>query len=145
MTRLTLRELGQEKRPSVLQRILLAVRRVFSFTAERSNRMARFVVITRAYKKGEAVQAIANRHGCDRTTVLRYARLAGLPKRPRHFPADVRADVIRSYCDERRLPVAEIAALHEVSPAYVSKVAREEGISRYAPRPKQKRLIGAKR
>lgn len=145
MTRLTLRELGAEKRPGVLQRILLAVRRVLSFTAERSNRMARFVVITRAYRKGEAVQAIADRHGCDRTTVLRYARMAGLPKRPRHFPTDIRASVLRMYAAPEKVPVERIAALHEVSPAYVSKVAREEGISRYAPRPKQKRLTGAAR
>lgn len=43
------------------------------------------------------------------------------------------------YTDPARVPVAEIARLHEVSPAYVSKVARGEGVSRYAPRPKHKR------
>jgi transposase-like protein len=144
VTRLTLRQLGEERRPGVLQRILLAVRRVLSFTGERTNRLARFVVITRAYRKGEAVQSIADRYGCSRGTVLRYARLAGLPKRPRHSPADVRADVLRMYTDPARVPVADIARLHEVSPAYVSKVAREEGVSRYAPRPKHRRRRGEK-
>lgn len=37
-----------------------------------------------------------------------------------------------------RMDVAQIAERNGVSPAYVSKIAREEGISRYAPRPKKR-------
>lgn len=72
-------------------------------------------------------------------SVLGSLHARARPKRPRHSPAEVRADVLRMYTDPARVPVAEIARLHEVSPAYVSKVAREEGVSRYAPRPKHKR------
>ncbi len=72
-------------------------------------------------------------------SVLGSLHARARPKRPRHSPAEVRADVLRMYTDPARVPVADIARLHEVSPAYVSKVAREEGVSRYAPRPKHKR------
>lgn len=112
--------------------LLASVRRLMNFTQERSNRLSRFVVITRAYAKGEQVSSIEQRFGCSRTTVLKYARMAGLPKRPKHSPVEIRAAVIRDY--KAKMPIAEIARLHDVSPAYVSKVAREEGISRYRRR-----------
>lgn len=120
-----------------LPALVISIKRILKFEEERANRLARYIVITRAYQKGEEVNRIADRFGCRRGTVLRYARLAGLPTRPKHFPAKVRRAVIRDY--KRKVPVAQIARLHEVSAAYVSKIAREEGISRYDPRPKRKR------
>ncbi len=120
------------KRPNGLMRFLGLIKRIYIFTQERSNRLVRFVVITRAYAKGAPVQDIVTQYGCTRGTVLRYARLAGLPKRPKHFPAEIRAAVIRDY--KAKVPVAEIAKLHKVSQAYVSRSAKEEGISRYSSR-----------
>jgi hypothetical protein len=125
------------KRTEPLPALVASIKRILKFPQERANRLARYVVVTRAYQKGEDVNRIASRFGCTRGTVLRYARMAELPKRPKHFAIDVRRAVIRDY--KADMPVADIARLHEVSPAYVSKVAREERISRYAPRPKKRR------
>jgi hypothetical protein len=125
------------KAPAAFMAFLQLVRRVYTFTQERANRLTRYIVITRAYKAGKPVRDIENKYGCSRGTVLRYARLAELPKRPKHFPAEIRAGVIKDY--KAKMAVADIAKLHDVSPAYVSKVAREEGISRYEPRPKTRR------
>ncbi|MGY3615639.1 hypothetical protein [Bradyrhizobium sp. USDA 10063] len=122
--------------PRDFRALVASIKRIFHFPQERANRLARYVVITRAYEKGEDVNRIADRFGCTRGTVLRYARMAGLPTRPKHFPTKIRRAVIRDY--KAAMPVADIARLHEVSPAYVSKVAREQGISRYAPRPKKR-------
>ncbi|WP_334425559.1 hypothetical protein [Bradyrhizobium sp. AZCC 1620] len=116
----------------------MTVKRIVSFTQERANRLLRYVAITRAYRAGAPVQVIEDKYGCSRSTVLRYARLAELPKRPKHFDTDVRAAVIADY-KAGKMSVAQIAAAHDVSQAYVSKTAREEGISRYAPRPKRKK------
>ena len=137
---LTLRSAAEyvrtSKAPAALLSFLQLIRRVYTFTQERANRLTRYVVITRAYKAGKPVRDIEGKYGCSRGTVLRYARMADLPKRPKHFPEEIRKGVIRDY--KAKLPVADIAMLHAVSPAYVSKVAREEGISRYEPRPKRR-------
>lgn len=124
------------KAPAALLSFLQLVRRVYTFTQERANRLTRYVVITRAYKAGKPVRDIEGKYGCSRGTVLRYARMAELPKRPKHLPDEIRKAVIKDYKAE--VPVAMIAKLHDVSPAYVSKTAREEGISRYERRPKKK-------
>lgn len=137
------RYVRKDSAPVELRSLIASIKRIFHFPQERANRLARYVVITRAYAKGEDVNRIASRFGCSRGTVLRYARMAGLPTRPKHFGAAVRRAVIRDY--KVKMPVAEIARLHEVSPAYVSKIAREEGISRYGPRPKKRRRGKAKR
>lgn len=122
-----------------LRSVLASVRRIVTFTQERANRLVRYIAIMRAYKTGVAVRDIEEKYGCSKTTVLRYARMAELPKRPKHFPADIRRAVLDDY--RRGLSVAQIAQQHAVSPAYVSKIAREEGISRYAPRPKRHRSV----
>lgn len=114
-----------------------SIKRIFSFAQERANRPARFVAVTRAYQNGEPVRKIEERFGCSRQTINRYARMSELPTRPKHFPDDIRRAVIRDY-KNKCLSVIQIAELNSVSPAYVSKVAREEGISRYEPRPKRK-------
>lgn len=129
------------KAPAALLSFLQIIRRVYTFTQERANRLIRYVVITRAYKAGKPVRDIEGKYGCSRGTVLRYARMAEIPKRPKHFPKEIRNAVIADYKNPKTIPVAEIAKLHDVSPAYVSKVAREEGISRYEPRPKTKRRV----
>jgi hypothetical protein len=116
------------KAPRPLARLISAIQRVFTFTQERSNRIARFVKIVAAYKLGKPVKDIEAKYGCSRGTVLRYARLAGCPKRPKHFDPGVRKAVIALY--QQNKPLAEIQALLGVSQAYISKTATEEGINR---------------
>lgn len=138
---ITLKDAAHYVKTSKVSELLLtvlgAVKTIFTFRQERNNRINRYVLITREYAKGTKVADIIDQQGCSRQTVLRYARLAGLEKRPKHFPDEVRKGVIADY--KAGLSVAEIAMLNNVSPAYVSKVAREEGISRYAPRPKKRK------
>ena len=141
MPRLTLKNAGDYIRTSrgssELLSYIKAVKHIISFPKEHANRFSRYVIITRAYAAGQPIEDIQKRFGASRRTVLRYARLAELPKRPKHFPAEIRAAVISDYKD--KMPVADIARLHDVSPAYVSKLAREEGISRYEQQPKKKK------
>jgi len=114
-------------------------RRIFSFVQERANRLNRYHLVTRAYEDGKPVVDIIAKYGCSKGTVLRYARLAGLDKRPKpKFSDATRGAVIRAYTQTTK-KVEDIAAENGVSPAYVSKLARELNISRYAPRPKKKR------
>ena len=126
------------KAPKAFLEFIGRVRRIFTFTQERENRPARFVAVTRAYQNGEPVRKIEERFGCSRQTINRYARMSDLPVRPKHFPADIRKAVLVDYGDTK-LSVSQVAERNGVSPAYVSKVAREEGVSRYGPRPKRKR------
>lgn len=105
------------------------VKRIVTFTQERANRLTRFLAIVRAYKGGTPVKNIEEQYGCSRQTVLRYARLAGLPKRPKHFDQNIRRAVISLYRQGK--PIAQIQAQLGVSQAYVSKTATEEGINRH--------------
>lgn len=109
--------------------LLLSVKRIFNFTQERSNRVARYIKIVKAYAKGEPVNKIAEKYGCDKSTILRYARLAGLPKRPKHLPEETKEAVIKDY--KNGLPIKKIAELNGVSQAYVSTISRKAGIKRY--------------
>lgn len=123
--------------PKGFTALIKAVKRIFNFAQERSNRLARYLAVTREYKKGVPVDNIVSKYECSKGTVIRYARLAGLPKRPKHFPEEIKKAVMEDY--RAGMPVAKIAELHGVSAAYVSRTARQEGVSRYAPRPKKNR------
>ena len=103
------------------------VRRIFTFTEERANRLQRFPKLVEDYINGVPVADIEAKYGCSRNTVLRYARMAGLDKRPRR-DADRRRGIVALY--QSGVPVAQIAARMGVSPALVSKIATEEGINR---------------
>lgn len=109
--------------------ILYSIKRIFNFTQERSNRVVRYIKIVKAYTKGEPVNKIAEKYGCDKSTILRYARLAGIPKRPKHLPEEIKAAVIKDY--KNKIPVKTIAKLNGVSQGYVSTVARKAGLKRY--------------
>lgn len=111
-----------------LLEIIRQAKRVFTFTQERANRLARYIKITNDYRRGRPVRDIESQYGCSRGTVLRYARMAGLPKRPKCFDPDIRRAVIALY--QQGKPIAEIEARLGVSQAYVSKTATEEGINR---------------
>lgn len=113
------------------QALLLLIRRarkIITFAEEHENRLPRYVAVTNAYRRGKPVQDIEHEFGCSRGTVLRYARMADLPKRPKSFEPGVRRAVIAMY--QQGKPIAEIAAAQGVSEAYVSKTASEEGINR---------------
>lgn len=103
------------------------VRRIFTFTEERANRLQRFPKLVDDYKAGLPVADIEAKYGCSKHTVLRYARMAGLEKRPKG-DAGRRRGIIALY--QQGLPIATIAAQMGVSQALVSKTATEEGINR---------------
>lgn len=121
--------LAAPKLPAAFLRIIASVRRVFSFTQERANRLARFVRIVNAYRLGKPVRDIEAQYGCSRSTVLRYARVAGLDRRPKGFQPDVKQATIAAL--QAGKPLAEISALLGVSEAYASKVAKANGLNRY--------------
>ena len=114
--------------PQAILAVLRKVRQIFTFVQERENRVKRYVKVVKAYRDGMPVADIEREYGCCRQTVLRYARLAGLPKRPKCFEPDIRKAVIALYKEGR--PIAEIQARLGVSQAYISKTATEEGINR---------------
>src|SRR5260370_40700184 len=89
--------------PQALLAFMQSIRRIFTFTQERANRLAGYVVCTRAYKNGQSVRDIETKYGCSAHTVLRYARMAELPKRPKHFPAQIRGAVIADY--KKKMPI----------------------------------------
>lgn len=132
MNRLTLQSAADYVRtaraPKAFLAIIQAFRRVFTFTHERANRLSRFVAVANAYRRGQPVRDIEAKYGCSRGTVLRYARLAGMPKRDRGFEPGIRDAVIALYLDGK--PIAQIQAQLGVSQAYISKTATEEGINR---------------
>jgi hypothetical protein len=129
--------LRTSKAPRPFFTFVAQIKRIFTFTQERANRLVRYVEIMRAYKRGALVQDIVGKYGCSKSTVLRYARIADLPKRPRHFDPKIRAATIALYRQGK--PIAEIQARLGVSQAYISKTATEEGINRrkFSKRPDQ--------
>jgi hypothetical protein len=133
MPRLTLQDAADYvkhgKRTSLLTRFLALVKRIFNWEVERSNRLNRFIEISRAYKRGERVEDIAKRYGCNRSNVLRYARMAELDKRPKGVSGETRKAVLADY--KLDMPIAGIAKLHGVSLAYVCKVAKDAGVQRH--------------
>lgn len=115
-------------RPSrAFQAFVAQIKRIFTFTEERANRLQRFPKVVDDYRNGLPVADIEAKYGCSRGTVLRYARLAGLDKRPKG-DAERRRGIIALY--ETGAPIARIAAEMGVSQALVSKIATEEGINR---------------
>ena len=132
MTHVTLKTAAEfiktEQSTPELDALLTGNAETIDFERERANRPSRFIEIVNEYRNGVPVATIIAKYQCSRGTVLRYARLAGLPTRPKHFPVERKAQVLAMYALGR--PVAEIAAALGVSTAYVSKTAVEEGINR---------------
>lgn len=120
--------LRTSKAPRAFFAFVKQVKRIFTFHHERANRLVRYVEIVRDYKRGSLVQDIEGKYGCSRQTILRYARAADLPKRPKHFDPKIRSATIALY--KQGKPIAEIQARLGVSQAYISKTATEEGINR---------------
>lgn len=118
-------------RPRLLSRLLRGAKSFFTFTQERTNRVVRFARIVRDYKTGRMLNDIEKEYGCSRSTIFRYVHLMGLPSRGqerRRTPTQVRAECIRLY--KAKAPIKDIAKKLDVSEAYVSRTATEEGINR---------------
>ncbi len=116
------------KAPKALIFIINSFKPLFTFKQERFNRYKRYVKVVKAYKAGKLISDIEKEFECSRFTVLRYARLAGLPQRDKGFNSKIREAVIALY--KQKKPIAEISARLGVSQAYISKTATEEGINR---------------
>jgi hypothetical protein len=101
-----------------------------SMQLERAIRATRSIDIIRRYALGVSVKEIEALHECSKNTVLRYARLAKLPKRPKHFDAAKRRLIDQDI--EAGKPIVDIAASCGCSQAYVSKRAAELGLRRYS-------------
>jgi hypothetical protein len=106
------------------------VRRLITFTHERANRLVRFVKIVNDYKTGVMVKDIEARYGCSHNTVMRYARMANLPKRPKSDDPGRRAKII-AMAKSGGMSQKEIAAACNCSVALVSIVEHEAGLNRY--------------
>jgi hypothetical protein len=86
--------------------------------------------IIRRYALGkQTVQEIADFYECTKATVMRLARQAGLPKRPKCFPIKIKKATLTML--KQGKPLAEIKALLGVSHAYASKLGKENGLQRY--------------
>ena len=116
--------------PRAFLSFLARVRRIITFTHERANRLVRFIAIVRAYKAGQMVRDIESKYGCSRSTVLRYARLAGEPKRPKTEDPERRARII-ALAKKGGLSQKQIAERCKCSVALVSIVEHEAGLARY--------------
>lgn len=121
------------KAPKAFYAIIQSVKRVFTFNYERSNRLARFIQVVHAYRGGMMVKDIEAKYGCSRNTVLRYARLAGLPKRPKTDDPERRAKII-ALSKKGGMSQKQIADACRCSVALVSIVETEAGLNRYSRR-----------
>ena len=99
-----------------------------SMQIDLARRTTRSMEIILRYGEGEPVRDIEEKYDCSKNTVLRLARSAGLSKRVKSFPTEVRNAVILLY--KEKVPIAEIQARLGVSQAYISKTATEERINR---------------
>jgi uncharacterized protein YerC len=129
--------------PKAFFAFILQIRSVFSFYKERANRLARFLQIVHAYKNGKPVRDIEDEYGCSRNTVLRYARMAGLPKRPKSDDPERHAKIIT--LSKLGLPQAEVAKRCDCSVALVSKVEHAAGLDRYTGRTTHERTEDRRR
>lgn len=118
------------KAPRAFFAVTATVKRVFTFAQERANRPVRFLRVVRAYRNGKLVKDIETEYGCSRNTILRYARMAGLPKRPKTDDPERRAKIIK-LSKQGGMSQKSIAAACGCSAALVSIVEHEAGLKRY--------------
>lgn len=110
--------------------IITKVKQVFDFAQERANRPVRFLRVVRAYRNGKLVKDIEEEYGCSRNTVMRYARMAGLPKRLKTDDPERRAKIIK-LSKMGKMSQKQIAEQCNCSVALVSLVEHEAGLKRY--------------
>lgn len=97
-----------------------------SLQVDHARRHMRMLELTQMYAAGVPVQEICDTFHISKSQVLRYARLMGLPQRPRGFDPEVRKKVIALY--EAGELITKISALCGVSQAYVSTAAKDAGL-----------------
>lgn len=115
--------------PLHIRNLIIPIKKVFTFSTERANRIVRFRDLVLDYKAGMSVEKIEEKYGCSRHTIYRYIETAGLDKRGRHAPhADKWPAAKAMYLGNK--PIAEISARLGVSPAWISKKAAEDKILR---------------
>lgn len=117
--------------PKQLIAMLRSIRSIFTFQYERSNRLARFISVTKAYNANVPVNDIISKYGCSKHTVLRYARLANLPKRPKTDDPERRARIIALSKSKPQPSQKSIAKTCKCSVALVSVIEHEAGLNRY--------------
>ena len=101
-----------------------------SMQIDLQRRITRSINILREYARGDKVTVIQDRYECSRQTVLRLARAAGLPKRPKRVVSEAaRASILLAW--DKGQPLREIALKHGVSEAFVSMHAAQNGRHRY--------------
>lgn len=84
--------------------------------------------IAQRYADGVPVDDICNEFECARNTVLRIARMFGIPKRPKATDPERKARIIEAY--KRGDAIKNIAARERVHASWVSHCARDAGILR---------------
>lgn len=135
--KLTLLDAAEYVRTSRAPKLFFAVtqhiKNIFTFTRERANRLVRYVKIVCDYKSGVLVRDIEARYGCSHNTVMRYARLAELPKRAKSDDPERRAKIV-ALAKKGGLSQKQIAEACRCSVALVSMVEHEAGLNRYGKR-----------
>jgi len=111
-----------------------------SMQVDRSRRHTRTLEIIIMYLNGVPIDKITDTFKMSRGQVLRYARLAGLPKRPKGFDPEIKAKTLKLYKDGMSLK--RISARLGVSEAYISKTAHAEGLQLRKPRREHKLPVG---
>lgn len=115
-----------KKVEATIRSLLLRTKSFFDFVRERQNRIVRFGKVCRDYRLGHPVKQIAKKYGCSTGTVIRYARLAGLPYRPK---SDHKAVVLAML--QLGKPYAEIAARTGLTLGAISMMAKRNNLHRY--------------
>ena len=107
---------------------------------DRARQHMRTLEILMRYTNNVPIDAIVEEFKMSRTQVLRYARLAGLPKRPKGFDPEIKAKTIEYY--KQGMSLKSIRNRLGVSEAYISKTAAAEGLQLRRPRREEKLPTG---
>lgn len=104
-----------------------------SMQTDLARRFERSMEIVRMYRDGVPIIEICEVFECSRGTVLRMARAAGLPRRPKNkFPEKTKTDAIEML--KQGMLQEDIAKELGTSVAWVSILGRKMGLNRYPNR-----------
>lgn len=118
--------------------------RHLSMQVDHMRRFERVTKLLNKYESGQNVEEIAASFDMSRTTVLRYARQFGLPKRSKQLISDdTRAIIIRKL--KAGVPQKDICWQFGVSAGFVSQLGKKHGLARYeTDRSGLNRFLGVK-
>lgn len=117
------------KAPQGFLALIRQIKNIFTFPQERANRLKRYGEVTKAYKDGMMITDIENKYGCSRHTIYRYAKLAGLPKRPKSDDPERHAKIIKLSREGKSQ--IEIAKLCNCTISLVSQIEHKAALGRY--------------